>query len=87
MEQLRKIYTGAYDNWSQVGGLDRRIVVFSRDSSSGTFVYFQEHVLNETGLSLRRPLCCRRRRSIVQSVSRDEGAIGYVGLGYAAGCA
>ena len=82
MEQLRKIYTGAYDNWRQVGGLDRRIVAYSRHSSSGTFVYFQEHVL------LKRDFRSDARMLpatsiMVQSVSEDKGAIGYVGLGYA----
>jgi phosphate transport system substrate-binding protein len=82
MEQLRKIYTGAYDNWSQVGGADKKIVVYSRDNSSGTFVYFQEHVL------LKRDYRSDARMMpatsiVVQSVSEDDGAIGYVGLGYA----
>lgn len=82
MEQLRKIYTGAYDNWNQVGGTDRPIVVYSRDNSSGTFVFFQEHVL------LKRDYRADARMMpatsvIVQAVSEDEGAIGYVGLGYA----
>jgi len=82
VEQIRKIFIGAYNNWQEVGGPDQHIVVYSRDSSSGTFVYFQEHVL------LRRDFRRDARllpatSAIVQSVAEDEGAIGYVGLGYA----
>ncbi len=83
-EQLAKIYSGSYDNWSQLGGLDRPIVVLSRDSSSGTFVFFQLQVLNKRDFHPDARLL-PATSAIVQSVARDEGAIGYVGLGYAAG--
>ncbi len=81
MEQLRKIYTGAYDNWSEVGGADRRIVVYSRDNSSGTYVFFQEHVLLKRDFRLDARML-PATSVIVQSVTEDEGAIGYVGLGF-----
>ncbi len=81
IEQLRKIYTGAYDNWNQVGGADRPMVVYSRDSSSGTFVYFQEHVLRKRDYRADARML-PATSAIVQSVAEDEGAIGYVGLGY-----
>ena len=82
IEQLRRIYTGVYRNWREVGGEDRPILVLSRDTSSGTYVFFEEHVL------LRRDFRQDTRllpatSAIVQAVSKDVGAIGYVGLGYA----
>ena len=82
IEQVRRIYTGAYDNWQQVGGSDRPIVVLSRDNSSGTYVFFQEHVLMKKDFR-RDARLLPATAAIVQSVSEDEGAIGYVGLGYA----
>jgi phosphate transport system substrate-binding protein len=82
IEQIRKIFTGAIDNWQQVGGMDREIVVFSRDTSSGTFVFFQEHVLLKSDFRPDARLM-PATSAIVQSVAEDEGAIGYVGLGYA----
>lgn len=84
LEQLRKIYTGAYDQWSRVGGAEREMVVFSRDTSSGTYVYFQKHVLRKRDFR-RDARLMPATSTIVQSVAEDQGAIGYVGLGYALG--
>src|SRR6185436_1517696 len=42
LEQLRLIYTGKVTNWKQVGGDDGRIVLYSRENSSGTYVYFKD---------------------------------------------
>ena len=83
LEQLRKIYTGAYSNWNQVGGPEAPIVVLSRESSSGTYVFFQEMVLEKKDYRQDARLM-PATSSIIQSVSSDKWAIGYVGLGYAA---
>lgn len=81
-EQIAKIYTGAYTNWNQLGGPDQKIFVLSRESSSGTFVFFQEHVLKMKDYTVEARLM-PATSAIVQSVSADKWAIGYVGLGYA----
>ena len=86
IEQIGKIYTGAYTNWSQVGGPDMGIVVNSRESSSGTYVFFQEHVLKKKDYAASANLM-PSNAAIVQAVSQDQWSIGYVGLGYAAGAA
>jgi len=83
IEQLRKIFTGAYTNWRQVGGLDEAIIVLSRESSSGTYVFFQEHVLNKEDYTQKARLM-PATSAIIQATASDEPAIGYVGLGYAA---
>jgi len=82
LEQLKKIYTGAYTNWSQVDGPDQPILVLSRESSSGTYVFFQEHVLGKEDYAGQARLM-PATSSIIQSTSTDKWAIGYVGLGYA----
>ncbi|MFH1538851.1 MAG: PstS family phosphate ABC transporter substrate-binding protein [bacterium] len=82
MEQLKKIYTGAYTKWSEVGGPDENILVLSRESSSGTYVFFQEHVLEKEDYTQSARLM-PATSSIIQSVTSDKWAIGYVGLGYA----
>ncbi len=82
MQQLEQIFTGAYTNWKQVGGPDEEILVFSRESSSGTYVFFQEHVLKKKDYTPKAKLM-PATSAIIESVSSDEGAIGYVGLGYA----
>lgn len=82
MEQLAKIYLGEVKNWKDIGGPDAATVVLSRESSSGTFVFFQEHVLakKDYGEDVR---LMPATSAIVQGVEADAGAIGYVGLGYA----
>ena len=82
IEQIGKIYTGAYTNWSQVGGPDKPILVLSRESSSGTYVFFQEHVLNKKDYTTKARLM-PATSAIIQAVSSDTWSIGYVGLGYA----
>ncbi|MBF0429929.1 MAG: phosphate ABC transporter substrate-binding protein [Fibrobacteria bacterium] len=82
IDQIGKIYTGEITNWNQVGGEDHKILVLSRESSSGTYVFFQEHVLKKHDYTPKARLM-PATSSIVQSVSTDKFAIGYVGLGYA----
>ena len=82
IEQIGKIYTGAYTNWNQVGGPDQLIIVLSRESSSGTFVFFQEHVMEKSDYTKEARLM-PSTSAIIQSVTQDKWTIGYVGLGYA----
>jgi phosphate transport system substrate-binding protein len=80
-EQLESIYTGKVTNWKEVGGDDMPIVLYSRESSSGTFEFFKEHVLNKKNFA-QSAMLMPATGAIVQSVSQTKGAIGYVGLAY-----
>ena len=80
-EQLGKIYTGATPDWKDVGGTPGAIMLLSRESSSGTYAFFQEHVLKKQDYSPKARLM-PATSSIIQSVAEDATAIGYVGLGY-----
>lgn len=84
VEQIGKIYTGAITNWSQLGGPDEKILVLSRESSSGTYVFFQKRVLNKQDYT-QDAMLMPSTSAIIQSVEQDQWAIGYVGLGYALG--
>ncbi|CAN5638786.1 PstS family phosphate ABC transporter substrate-binding protein [soil metagenome] len=80
-EQMEGIYTGKITNWKEVGGDDLKIVVYGRETSSGTYEFFKENVLNRknyTSSMLNMPAT----GAIIQSVSQTPGAIGYVGLAY-----
>jgi len=80
-EQMESIYTGKITNWKEVGGDDMKIVVYGRETSSGTYEFFKENVLNRknyTSSMLNMPAT----GAIIQSVSQTPGAIGYVGLAY-----
>lgn len=80
-EQIESIYTGKIKNWKEVGGADMKIVAYSRETSSGTYEFFKEHVLNKKNFA-PFALLMPATGAIVQSVSQTKGAIGYVGLAY-----
>lgn len=81
MEQLRDIYAGKIKSWKEVGGADKPIVVIGRDSSSGTFECWQELVMGKTRVS-PRALLQSSSGGVVQAVTSNPNAIGYVGIGY-----
>jgi phosphate transport system substrate-binding protein len=78
---LGKLYSGAR-TWKEVGGSNLKVVPVGRDSSSGTYVFFQDSVLK--GKQYRSDmLTMPSNNAICQAISQDEGAVGYVGLAYA----
>ncbi len=80
-EQLEGIFTGKITNWKDVGGDDMAIVVYSRESSSGTYEFFKESVLKNKNYC-SSIMMMPATGAIVQSVSQTKGAIGYIGLAY-----
>jgi phosphate transport system substrate-binding protein len=80
-EQLEGIFTGAITNWKEVGGDDEKIVAYSRETSSGTYEFFKEHVMSKKNYA-STVLSMPATGAIVQSVSQTKGAIGYIGLAY-----
>ena len=80
-DQIRGIYNGQYSNWADVGGADMEIVVTSRDSSSGTYEYFKEEAMSEDEYRADK-LTQPSNGAIVQAVSQNEYAIGYIGFAY-----
>jgi phosphate transport system substrate-binding protein len=87
LQQLSDIFSGRITNWSQVGGDDRPIVLLSRESNSGTHVYFLEHVVrlgDPDNHTLFSPdtLLIPSSEGIGAEVRQNPNAIGYDGLGY-----
>ncbi len=87
LQQLSDIYSGKINNWSEVGGEDRPIVRLSRETNSGTHVYFLETVLrlgeeDNTTLFSTDTLLLPSSEGITAEVSDNPNAIGYDGLGY-----
>jgi len=81
-EQLRGIYNGSIVNWSEVGGPDATIVTYGRQSTSGTYVYFNEEVLKEDDYRADMNQMAGNA-DIVEAVINDPSGIGYVGVAYA----
>ena len=80
-EQLEGIFTGKTTNWKDVGGDDMPIVVYSRESSSGTYEFLKESVLKNKNYS-PKAMMMPATGAIVQSVSQTKGSIGYIGMAY-----
>lgn len=81
IEQLSLIYQGKIKNWEEVGGQDLKIVVVSRDTSSGTYEVWEEKILHKAKVTPRAQLQASNG-AVVQTVSKNRYAVGYIGLGY-----
>jgi phosphate transport system substrate-binding protein len=87
LKQISDIYSGKISNWSEVGGDDRPIVRLSRETNSGTHVYFLETVLrlgnkDDKTLFSMDTLLLPSSEGIVAEVRQNPNALGYDGLGY-----
>lgn len=87
LQQISDIYSGKINNWSEIGGEDRPIVRLSRETNSGTHVYFLETVLRlgdseSKTLFSTDTLLLPSSEGIIAEVRQNPNAIGYDGLGY-----
>jgi phosphate transport system substrate-binding protein len=81
---LRAIYLGDVTNWKQVGGPDAPIVLYSRENSSGTYVFFKDHVLKGEDFAASAQTL-PGTAAVVNAVSKEKKGIGYGGAAYAKG--
>lgn len=81
MKQIMGIYTGRINDWSEVGGTPGAILRYCRESNSGTYVFFKEHVLKNSDYA---PDCQTMpgTSAVANAVSKDAGGIGYGGAAY-----
>lgn len=84
LEQLRGIYTGDVTNWKAVGGADAPIVLYSRENSSGTYVFFKETVLKGDDYASSAQTL-PGTAAVVNAVAKEKNGIGYGGAAYAKG--
>ena len=83
LKQLGQIYRGEIKNWKEVGGADKNIKLYGRENSSGTYVFFQEHVVEGDFAASCQTL--PGTAAVVNAVKKDPAAIGYGGAAYAEG--
>ncbi len=79
--QLAAIFRGEIDNWSELGGPNRTIVLYSRENNSGTYQYFKEHVLEDRDFAMRAQTL-PGTAAVINAVTLDRYGIGYGGIGY-----
>ncbi|MBP7340700.1 MAG: phosphate ABC transporter substrate-binding protein [Smithellaceae bacterium] len=81
VDQLSQIYQGNITNWKEVGGADLKIVVISRDSSSGTFESWDHFVMRKAKVTPRAQMLASNG-ALVTAISKNRYAIAYLGIGY-----
>lgn len=87
LQEVSDIYKGKIENWIQLGGEDRPIVRLSRETNSGTHVYFLEEVIRlgnpkDKTIFSANTLLLPSSEGIIAEVRANRNAIGYDGLGY-----
>ena len=87
IDQIADIYTARITNWQEVGGNDAPIILVSRETNSGTHVYFLEEVVRQGGsensdIFAPQTLLMPSSVGITSEIQRNPNAIGYDGLGY-----
>lgn len=82
VDELGKIYRGEITNWKAVGGDDAAIVLLGRDTSSGTYEFFQENVVGKENEYSKEMRNLQSNQAIVEELKGNPNAIGYVGMGY-----
>jgi phosphate transport system substrate-binding protein len=82
IDQVGGIYRGEIVNWREVGGPDQAITLYGRQSNSGTYIYFRDHVVKGDYSGRMRNM--NGTAQIVEAVRNDISGIGYVGIGYVA---
>jgi phosphate transport system substrate-binding protein len=81
IDQLSQIYQGKISNWKEVGGDDLKIIVISRDSSSGTFESWDSFVMQKAKVTPKAQMLASSG-AIYTAVSKNKNAISYLGMGY-----
>lgn len=81
-DQLVAIFTGKTTNWKEVGGPDEAIMLVTRPSSSGTRALFKTWALNGAEEASNKALETDDSGTLLETVSNNPGAIGYVALSY-----
>jgi phosphate transport system substrate-binding protein len=81
LDQLKAIYMGKIKNWKEIGDPDLKIVVVSRETSSGTYEVWEEKVMKKERV-FPGALSQASNGAVVQAVSKNKNAIGYIGIGY-----
>jgi phosphate transport system substrate-binding protein len=81
IDQLSQIYQGKITNWKEVGGENLKIVVISRDSSSGTFESWDHFIMKKAKVTPRAQMMASNG-AIVTAIANNRYAIGYLGMGY-----
>jgi phosphate transport system substrate-binding protein len=87
LEQLRNIFMGNIRNWEEIGGENKKIVILSRESNSGTHMFFKKRVLRYNNENSKdefsvHSLMLSSSQAIYDEICQNSNALGYVGMGF-----
>lgn len=77
--QVRDIFSGKIKNWKHVGGPDKAIHLYGRDSLSGTYDFIKNKVICGEYCSSMKNM--ENTKAIIEAVKNDIHGIGYTGVG------
>ncbi|MBI2932813.1 MAG: phosphate ABC transporter substrate-binding protein [Planctomycetes bacterium] len=84
LAQLEGVYRGKINDWKELGGSPGPIIRYGRNTSSGTHIYFKEHVLKNKEFATDVQALAGTA-AVINGISQDIHGIGYGGIGYAKG--
>lgn len=84
LAQLEAIFTGRVTHWKALGGPDAPISLYGRESTSGTYEFFKEHVLNKKDFAPATKTM-PGTAAVIHGVAQDKFGIGYGGIAYGHG--
>ncbi|MCQ4332263.1 substrate-binding domain-containing protein [Natronomonas sp. F2-12] len=81
-EEVRGIYQGEINNWSEVGGPDQEIYVIGRAEGSGTDTSFRLNMLGDAEASMEVDTRKGQNQQVKTLMQQNDGAIGYMALAF-----
>jgi phosphate transport system substrate-binding protein len=82
--QLKSLYVGELHRWSEVGGPDHAVALYSRESSSGTYAFVKERVLHQEDFATQVQTL-PGTAAVVRAVAEEPWGVGYGGVAFANG--
>jgi phosphate transport system substrate-binding protein len=79
-DQLMQIFSGEINNWKYVGGPNLPIIIYGRDTLSGTYSYLKDKFIRAPYSATVRQM--HGNAEIVAAVQNNKAAIGYAGVGF-----
>lgn len=79
-EQAAQLFSGRIRNWSELGGKDLPVNVYTRPETSGTRAVFEGAILSGGSEITKDAKVISSNAELSEAVTNDPGGIGYVGF-------
>lgn len=82
-EEVRRVYAGEFENWSELGGADIDIVILDRNEDESAKIILRQFILGPGQPVTDSAVSLFTESDMATAVSETPGAIGYFSLGHA----